>query len=303
MLLSVLLSVYNGKTYLRECIHSIIGQKYEDWELILINDGSVDGTQEIIEEFDDPRIRKFTQSNKGLAFSLNRGAKEARGEVLVRQDADDISEPNRLAKIAETFRDSDECILLASNATVVDDRGKTLFERQTAKIKEEAIRQILRIENPFVHGTLAYRAKSFRKWNGYDVNYPTSQDFDFIVRALSQSSLRVIDEPLYKLRLHPESVTSRKSWRQILYLNKFCKTIKTYLGERVPLKSRCLYFTSRFFIFIYFSRLNRKSVYYYQIASILSHQGNKSKSIEFYNNSIKSSYFNMPALVKKYLHN
>lgn len=300
MKLSVLLAVYNGEKYLKECINSILNQSYENWELIIVNDGSTDGTQQIIEEFADERIHKLIQPNRGLAFSLNRAAEEAQGEILVRQDADDISEPNRIAVIAETFTHSDDYVMVASNATIVDEDGEKLYERQIVKTKVEAIDKILTLENPFVHGSLAFKASTFKECKGYDVSYPTSQDFDFIIRLISLGELSVISESLYKLRLHSESVTSRKSWRQIIYLNRFISTIKEFLVLEVSFKTKCTFFLSRIIIFIYFSRINCRSMYFYQIGSILDQTGRDSESSYFYTLAINYSRYNIPAFIKKY---
>ena len=300
MKLSVLLSVYNGEKFLKECIDSIISQTYENWELIVVNDGSTDKTEQIIDDYRDPRIIKINQVNKGLAFSLNRAADAAQGDILVRQDADDISKPNRFAVIAETFVHSDECSLVASNAMIVDEDGENLYERKIVKNKVDAIDKILTLENPFVHGSLAFKVSKFKQCKGYDVSYPTSQDFDFIIRMISISELIVINEPLYKLRLHPESITSRKSWRQIIYLNRFIRTIKEFLVLDVSFKNKFRFFFSRIIIFIYFSKINSRSMYFYQIGSILDQTRRDSESSYFYTLAINYSRFNIPALIKKY---
>lgn len=98
--ISVVMSVYNGDRYLKEAISSILNQTYKDFEFIIINDGSTDGSGLIINEASkvDTRVRVFSQKNKGLVTSLNIGTSKARGTYLARMDADDISLPNRLEK-------------------------------------------------------------------------------------------------------------------------------------------------------------------------------------------------------------
>ena len=92
-LVSVVLPVYNGAAYLREAVDSILAQTYRSFELIIINDGSKDDSASIIAQFDDPRIRSFSQANQGLAATLNRGIGLAQGAYIARQDQDDISLP------------------------------------------------------------------------------------------------------------------------------------------------------------------------------------------------------------------
>ena len=99
-LVSVIMSVHNGGAYLREAIRSILDQSFEDFEFIVIDDGSTDGSPEVIETFadSDVRLRPIYQENRGLTRSLNRGIAEARGRLIARMDADDVSLPDRLEK-------------------------------------------------------------------------------------------------------------------------------------------------------------------------------------------------------------
>ena len=98
--ISVVMSVYNGEKYLTEAVESILKQSFFDFEFIIINDGSSDKTQEILQRFqkEDKRIRVVSRANKGLIYSLNEGVKMAQGEYIARMDADDVSRPERLQK-------------------------------------------------------------------------------------------------------------------------------------------------------------------------------------------------------------
>ena len=101
--ISVVMSVYNGEKYLRDSIDSILGQTFKDFEFIIIDDGSTDSTLKIIKDYRDPRIVLISRKNKGLAESLNEGIKKAKGTYIVRQDADDISNEDRIKKLFEKF--------------------------------------------------------------------------------------------------------------------------------------------------------------------------------------------------------
>jgi len=101
--ISVVMSVYNGERFLREAMDSILAQTFTDFEFIIINDGSTDGSREILESYDDPRIVLVHQDNKGLAAALNRGIEMARGEFIARMDADDVSLPERFERQLEVF--------------------------------------------------------------------------------------------------------------------------------------------------------------------------------------------------------
>lgn len=96
---TVLMPVYNGERYLRDAVQSILGQSYADFEFLIVDDGSSDGSVEIIRSYADPRIRLIhNEQNLGLVASLNRGLELARGEFVARMDADDVSRPERLAR-------------------------------------------------------------------------------------------------------------------------------------------------------------------------------------------------------------
>ena len=97
-LISVVMSVYNADRYLRESVKSILDQSFDNFEFIIINDGSTDSSMKILQSFSDPRIRLITQENKGIAASLNEAISLARGRFIARMDADDISLPNRLSQ-------------------------------------------------------------------------------------------------------------------------------------------------------------------------------------------------------------
>ena len=97
-LISVILPVYNCEKYIRDSIQSILDQVFNDFELIIINDGSTDNTFGIIKSFSDDRIILVNQVNHGLTFSLNVGLSLAKGKYIARMDADDISLPDRFKK-------------------------------------------------------------------------------------------------------------------------------------------------------------------------------------------------------------
>src|SRR5687767_9206093 len=93
---SIVLPVYDAVAYVAEAVRSILAQTFGDFELILVNDGSTDGSRDVLAGFKDYRIRILDQQNLGLVAALNRGIREARGEWIARMDADDVSLPGRL---------------------------------------------------------------------------------------------------------------------------------------------------------------------------------------------------------------
>ncbi len=108
--ITVLMSVYNGEKYLRNAVGSILNQTITDFEFIIINDGSTDGSREILESYNDDRIVLINQNNTGLTKALNKGLSLARGEYVARIDADDSANPARLEKQLIFLRNNQEII-------------------------------------------------------------------------------------------------------------------------------------------------------------------------------------------------
>ena len=104
--------VWNGQKTIAGAINSILGQTYDNWELIIVNDGSTDNTHEEVHKFTDPRIQYFIQEHAGLVFARNKGNQESRGKYCIVQDADDYSLPDRLEKVVNVFQQTDADIVI-----------------------------------------------------------------------------------------------------------------------------------------------------------------------------------------------
>jgi len=241
-LVSVLLSVYNGEKYIKEAIDSILLQTYTNFELVIINDGSTDSTLEIIKKFHDPRIKIYTHANIGLACSLNIAAKRSKGEFLARQDADDISLPNRLEKQVNIFQKKPDVVLVGADTIMIDRIGKPLGKTSAPLTKKNALDKIFALTSPYVHGSLMLRRSTFESVGGYSERFITSQDFDLIIRmSLLANEFSAVPEILYKLRIHPTSITSKKWMLQIKNGMKCAKYINSHYSDAISLKSLLLF--------------------------------------------------------------
>ncbi len=110
-LISVILPVYNSEAYIRESIDSILNQSYSNFEFLILNDGSSDNSEEIILSYKDPRIKYHKHPNCGLAGTLNKGLELSKGELIARQDQDDISLPQRFEKQVNFLINFNKCVL------------------------------------------------------------------------------------------------------------------------------------------------------------------------------------------------
>ena len=204
---SVIMSVYNGSQFIAEAVESILTQSFEDFEFIIINDGSTDATQQIIESYDDKRIVMVKQENRGLTKSLNIALQMARSQFVARQDADDVSLPSRLDKQVEYLHSHPEVVLLGTGITQIDEHGRMLGNYIYPREHYALRRRLYRTGNPLPHSTLMFRSDAVRKIGGYNELFLKAQDVDLILRVMEHHRISSIPEPLVKLRYRTDSVS------------------------------------------------------------------------------------------------
>jgi len=206
--ISVVLPVYNGERYLSQAIDSVLGQTLEDFELIVVNDGSTDATADILRRYDDPRVVVLTQANRGLAASLNRAILEARAPILARMDGDDISEPDRLRQQVEYLHGNPQCVLLGSDVSVIDEEGEHLYRARTLTEDAELRRALADYLNPFFHGSVAMRRSAVVACGLYDERFPRYfEDMLLWMRLGKHGQLANLGAPLYRYRFNSASVS------------------------------------------------------------------------------------------------
>ena len=193
---TVLMPVYNGADYLAESIETILGQTLRDFEFLIINDGSRDGSQAILEGYAarDPRIRLLRQDNMGLAATLNKGLALAQGEFVARQDQDDLSLPDRLAKQLAYLEAHPDCVLLGTRASIMADRTPT--ERAH---DHPAFNTVLKLDllfnNPFVHSSVMLRRERVLALGGYCTDRSRQPPEDYELWARIGRACRVANLP------------------------------------------------------------------------------------------------------------
>jgi len=217
--ISVVMAVYNGEKYLKEAIESVLRQTYQDFEFIIVDDASNDKTSVILESFDDPRI-KFIKNpeNLGLTKSLNKGIKAAKGKYIARMDADDISLPHRFERQVEFLERNPDHAVVGSSYYQIHDSGKicSLIHVLTDDLE---IREGLRKQNWFGHGSVMIWKDAFLKVGGYDEKYKFAQDYDLWLRMAEVYRLANTEEPLYCWRLTPSCISKDKEAEQRYYAN------------------------------------------------------------------------------------
>lgn len=198
---SVLMPVYNGEKHLKEAVESILNQTYSNFEFIIINDGSTDGTAEILERYRqrDYRIQVYGQSNHGLVMSLNRGLELAQGKYIARMDADDISLPERFAAQVSFMEKHPE---IGICGTWVANIGKGSAKSWTPPIDDATIRCQLLFNVPLVHPSVMMRRSLFSDLNLRYPDYAHGEDYALWAQASLCTKFANIPQVLFAYRHH-----------------------------------------------------------------------------------------------------
>jgi len=205
--LTVLMSIYNSKDYLEEAITSILNQTMNDFEFLIINDGSTDNSSDIIASFKDTRIKTIENPvNIGLTKSLNIGLKRATGSFIARQDADDISLPRRLEKQLSYLKTNPNIAVVGSWAKEIEADGAFLREIKTAD-DPMVLRWRMLFTNQIIHSTMMFRQKDILKLGGYNEEYRYSQDYDLWLKVLKKNDIYILPEFLVCRRKHKNYIT------------------------------------------------------------------------------------------------
>jgi len=200
-LVSVVLPVYNCPDYVDAAVRSILDQTFENFELILIDDGSTDATPAVLSGYADPRIKLITQANRGLAATLNRGVELARGRYIARQDQDDISLPERLAKQVAFLEAHPRCALIGTWAQIwLENTATDRVHRHPSD--NSGLQFELLFNNPFVHSSVMLRKAALVVVGGYstDRNRQPPEDYELWSRIAREYEVANIPEVLHTYR-------------------------------------------------------------------------------------------------------
>ncbi len=214
---TVLLAVHNGEPFVAEALESVLGQTFEDFELLVVDDASTDGTVATVTSFADPRIRLLrNERNLGQVPSLNRGLRESRGELVARLDADDRCLPTRLERQVAVL-DSDPRIgLVGSWLELVDERGRRVgaLEKRLDDFADFVFHTLI-MRVWVSHPAAMYRLAPVLELGGYDEATGPSEDKDLWRRLLlARWDARIVPETLVGYRLHDAQLSQTRAARQ-----------------------------------------------------------------------------------------
>ncbi|HEY4874764.1 MAG TPA: glycosyltransferase [Puia sp.] len=252
-IISVIMPVYNGEKFLKDAIESILTQTFQDFEFIIINDGSTDNTEKIILSYNDPRIIYVKNNcNLKLIKTLNKGIELAKGIYIARMDADDISLPLRFEKQLEVFNSFSGVDIVNSNAYFLEENGKYYREQKSAMtIGSEAMKYLIPMQNFICHPAVMIKNDVLKKYKYLDdLSTEHIEDFDLWNRMLQDGCICYThNQNLLLYRNNRLSINHRQKEKQYhrmyllcnkLFAEKFDfkvdnNSLKILLGEKISI--------------------------------------------------------------------
>jgi glycosyltransferase involved in cell wall biosynthesis len=232
---SILLPVYNSEKYLRQAIDSLLNQTFTNFELLIINDGSIDQSEKVIISYDDSRIVYLKNDrNRGLIYTLNKGIELAKGKYIARMDADDICCRDRLQKQFDWLEKSKETTVISSQVSFINENGietgdwKDDLETTTfASIKQKMI-----WVNCIAHPTVMIHSDILKQYK-YSGNQVNTEDYDLWLRLLADGhKIEKIPEKLLLYRVHQLSITGSDLRKSNPFFKQYHCKIK-FLQQRI----------------------------------------------------------------------
>ena len=243
-IISVLLPVYNGEKFLKEAIESVLNQSFDDFELVIIDDGSTDDSCNIIFSYQDARIRFLrNEQNIGLIKTLNKGINESKGKYIARMDADDICREDRFVKQVEFLEQHPSYGIVGSWCSIINSSKK--IEYHTS---HESLQFALLNYCCFVHPSVMIRKSVLTEYQLYfDSQYVHSEDYELWTRLLTKTKAANLPEYLLSYREHENQISSKYREAQLAmvsiirvnYLKKIDPEIPANLIELFSYEDFC----------------------------------------------------------------
>jgi glycosyltransferase involved in cell wall biosynthesis len=209
---TVLMPVFNGERFVDEAIESVLRQDFRDFELLVIDDASSDGTAERLDAWvrrDDRVVVHRNPVNRGAAGSANVGMRLARGQYLARQDADDLSLAGRLRREVATLDDDPSTVLVATDFLIIDEAGRVIRTERRAQ-PPEVIEYLLHFTNALGgHSQVMMRTQALRDAGGYDETRRTGEDYELWTRLIRAGRIRILPFAGMAYRVHGAQATAQ----------------------------------------------------------------------------------------------
>lgn len=222
---TVLMCVYDAERFLVPAVDSVLSQTFEDFEFLIIDDGSKSRSVEKLKRFAalDSRIRLISRENRGFVFSLNQGLEEARGKWIMRLDHDDIAMPERLEKQMAYLEHHPECVVLGGAFDYIDEKGRLLTTIYPPQDNDTIQRMLLAGHNALCDTTLIFRRDLARQVGGFRKEMLLAEDLDLWLRMSEHGQVANLPDVLSQYRLHTNSLSGAHHERQRGVMRKACE--------------------------------------------------------------------------------
>lgn len=209
-LVSIVMSNYNGEPLIKQTIESVLAQSYQNWEFIIFDDCSTDRSRQIIQSFNDPRIKPFfSDTHEHMVYGFNYGITNSSGELIARIDSDDTWEPKKLQKQVDFFHNHPDYGACFTLVNFVNEHGNILTEKDTERVLWWDIRNKTQAEwlrYFYFHGcgvshpSAMFHRKVIEKVGLYNLGYVQVQDYDLWIRIVKHYPIHIIQEKLTNYR-------------------------------------------------------------------------------------------------------
>lgn len=215
--ISVVMSVYNHGTFVEDAIRSVLDQKFQDYEFLIVDDASTDGAMSVAQKWAraDARIQVLRNETRlGLTKSLNRAIGYAAAPWIARQDADDVSYPARFQSQMDRLEKKTEVGILGTWYEGIDKEGNRLY-RTALPVTDQGIKRWLKTINCLCHGSVIFSKDLFMRVGKYPEQYPFAQDYALWLRFSKVTKIENIPETLYQRRMHEGAIsqTNQERWQ------------------------------------------------------------------------------------------
>ncbi|BDU58225.1 hypothetical protein LMORI2_12070 [Limnohabitans sp. MORI2] len=225
-LFSIYVPAFNVESYINECIDSVLAQTYQDFEVIIVNDGSTDGTALVLEKYkNDSRVKIITKANGGIGSASNTGIRAAIGEYIVQLDSDDTLTPNALEELVVFFKENPTVECVYTKHKLIDADSKFIGDGWSPSYFDR-YENLIGMSVPHLR---SFRRALYYKTSGFNEVYTNAIDYDFFLKLSDHTEIKFLDKFLYNYRVHPTQTSTRQKDEQVVnhinVVNDYLKTI------------------------------------------------------------------------------
>ena len=214
-MISILLPVYNSELFIKNTIDSVLNSTHKAFELIIINDGSEDNSLDIINSYDDPRIKLYNKSNSGLIETLNYGIRKCKNEIIMRIDSDDIIHSQKIEKQLFMFK-KDKVALLGTEGYTIDSAGEVDSSINLPSKHDDILKAMMNYNASVIHPSIMVYKNVLESVGLYSPKMKHAEDYDLFLRISKIGKISNLNEKLIYLRKNENNISHLNAKEQIL---------------------------------------------------------------------------------------